>query len=121
MAPEWSDSWIALRRANANPHHDRREHGTRRVAIPFLRNEAVDIFQPDIINSGGITGVKMIADMAARYRIPIALHNVSGLMLNMASQQLAAAVFNCPRIECAAGADRIPWRRRTRSSSRTAT
>ena len=30
-------------------------------------------------------------------------------MLNMASQQLAAAVFNCPRIECAAGADRIPW------------
>jgi L-alanine-DL-glutamate epimerase-like enolase superfamily enzyme len=69
----------------------------------------VDIFQPDIVNSGGITGVKMIADLAARYRIPIALHNVSGLMLNMASQQLAAAVFNCPRIECAVGADRIPW------------
>ena len=51
----------------------------------------------------------MIADLAAHYRIPIALHNVSGLMLNMASQQVAAAVFNCPRIECAAGADRIPW------------
>jgi L-alanine-DL-glutamate epimerase-like enolase superfamily enzyme len=30
-------------------------------------------------------------------------------MLNMASQQLAAAVFDCPRMECAAGADRIPW------------
>jgi len=41
--------------------------------------------------------------------LPIALHNVSGLMLNMASQQLAAAVFDCPRIECAAGADRIRW------------
>ena len=78
-------------------------------AIPFLNNQAVDIFQPDIINSGGITGVKMIADLAGRYRIPIALHNVSGLMLNMASQQLAAAVFNCPRIECSAGADRIQW------------
>jgi len=53
--------------------------------------------------------VKMIADLAARYRIPIALHNVSGLMLNLASQQLAAAVFNCPRIECAAGADKFQW------------
>jgi galactonate dehydratase len=30
-------------------------------------------------------------------------------MLNMASQQLAAAVFNCPRIECASGADRFQW------------
>ncbi|HTC84158.1 MAG TPA: enolase C-terminal domain-like protein, partial [Rhizomicrobium sp.] len=35
------------------------------------------------------------------YRIPIALHNVSGLLLNMASQQVAAATFNCPRIEMA--------------------
>jgi galactonate dehydratase len=43
----------------------------------------------------------MIADLAGRYRIPIALHNVSGLLLNMASQQVAAATFNCPRIEMA--------------------
>ena len=56
---------------------------------------------PDIVNSGGITGVRMIADLAARYRIPIALHNVSGLLLNMASQQVAAATFNCPRMEMA--------------------
>jgi galactonate dehydratase len=43
----------------------------------------------------------MIAQLAARYRIPIALHNVSGLLLNMASQQVAAATFNCPRMEMA--------------------
>src|SRR5678816_4767088 len=43
----------------------------------------------------------MIAALAARYRVPIALHNVSGLFLNMASQQVAAATFNCPRIEMA--------------------
>jgi galactonate dehydratase len=76
-------------------------------AVPFLERQAVDIFQPDIINSGGITGVKTIADVAARYRIPIALHNVSGLLMNMASQQLAAAVFNCPRIECSRAATRL--------------
>jgi hypothetical protein len=107
LAPEWS-----LRRATRLPIMTGENMELAEWVIPFLHNQAVDIFQPDIINSGGITGVKMIADLAARYRIPIALHNVSGLMLNMASQQLAAAVFNCPRIECAAGAagaDRIQW------------
>ncbi|HYW45768.1 MAG TPA: mandelate racemase/muconate lactonizing enzyme family protein [Bryobacteraceae bacterium] len=109
LAPEWSDSWTALRRATRVPIMTGENMELAEWAIPFLQNQAVDIFQPDIINSGGITGVKMIADLAARYRIPIALHNVSGLMLNLASQQLAAAVFNCPRIECAAGADKFQW------------
>ena len=109
LAPEWSESWMALRRATRLPIMTGENMELAEWAMPFLQNQAVDIFQPDIINSGGITGVKMIADLAARYRIPVALHNVSGLMLNMASQQLAAAIFNCPRIECAAGADRIPW------------
>jgi galactonate dehydratase len=109
LAPEWSEGWMALRRATRLPIMTGENMELAEWAIPFLQNQAVDIFQPDIINSGGITGVKMIADLAGRYRIPIALHNVSGLMLNMASQQLAAAVFNCPRIECSAGADRIQW------------
>jgi L-alanine-DL-glutamate epimerase-like enolase superfamily enzyme len=109
LAPEWSESWMALRRATRIPIMTGENMELAEWAIPFLQSQAVNIFQPDIINSGGITGVKMIADLAARYRIPIALHNVSGLMLNMASQQLAAAVFNCPRIECAVGADRIQW------------
>ena len=109
LAPEWSESWMALRRQTRVPIMTGENMELAEWSIPFLQNQAVDIFQPDIINSGGITGVKMIADLAARYRIPIALHNVSGLLLNMASQQLAAAVFNCPRIECGMGADRIQW------------
>ena len=47
-------------------------------------------------------GTKRIADLAALYRIPISLHNVSGLILNMASQQFSAAIFNCPLMECSA-------------------
>jgi L-alanine-DL-glutamate epimerase-like enolase superfamily enzyme len=109
LAPEWSEGWLALRRSTRLPIMTGENMELAEWAIPFLNQQAVDIFQPDIINSGGITGVKMIADLAARYRIPIALHNVSGLLLNLASQQLAAAVFNCPRIECAAGADRFRW------------
>jgi galactonate dehydratase len=109
LAPEWSEGWLALRRSTRLPIMTGENMELAEWAIPFLNNGAVDIFQPDIINSGGITGVKMIADLAAHYRIPIALHNVSGLLLNLASQQLAAAVFNCPRMECAAGADRFKW------------
>jgi len=109
LAPEWSDGWMALRRATHLPIMTGENMELGEWAIPFLNNQAVDIFQPDIINSGGITGVKMIADLAALYRVPIALHNVSGLLLNLASQQVAAAVFDCPRIECAAGADKFRW------------
>ena len=109
LAPAWSEGWMALRRATKVPIMTGENMELAEWAIPFLENQAVDIFQPDIINSGGITGTKMIGELAGRYRIPIALHNVSGLLLNMASQQLAAALFNCPRIECGRGADRIPW------------
>ena len=109
LAPEWSEGWTALRRSTRIPIMTGENMELAEWALPFLNNQAVDIFQPDIINSGGITGVKMIADLAAHYRVPIALHNVSGLMLNLASQQLAAAVFNCPRIECATGADKFKW------------
>ena len=40
--------------------------------------------------------------------MPICLHNVSGLLLNLASQQFTAAIHNAPRMECARGANRSP-------------
>ena len=101
LQPGWSEGWLALRRATKLSIMTGENMELAEWAVPFLENQAVNIFQPDIINSGGITGARMIADLAGRYRIPIALHNVSGLLLNMASQQVAAATFNCPRIEMA--------------------
>jgi L-alanine-DL-glutamate epimerase-like enolase superfamily enzyme len=109
LAPAWSEGWNALRRATTLPIMTGENMELAEWAIPFLENQAVNIFQPDIVNSGGITGAKMIADTAAHYRVPIALHNVSGLLLNLASQQVAAAVFNCPRIECAHRAVDFKW------------
>lgn len=101
LQPEWSEDWMALRRATKLAIMTGENMELAEWAVPFLQNQAVNIFQPDIVNSGGITGARMIAALAAEYRIPIALHNVSGLLLNMASQQVAAATFNCPRIEMA--------------------
>ena len=101
--------WLALRRSTRLPIMTGENMELPEQALPFLQSQAVDCLQPDIVLSGGITGTKRIADLAALYRIPVTLHNVSGLLLNAASQQLAAAIFNCPRIECTRGATALSW------------
>jgi L-alanine-DL-glutamate epimerase-like enolase superfamily enzyme len=108
LAPAFSESWLALRRSTRLPLMTGENIELAENAMPFLQHQAVDCLQPDLINSGGITGTKIIADLAALYRIPVCLHNVSGYVLNMASQQWSAAVFNCPMMECTRDADRAP-------------
>ena len=51
--------------------------------------------------------VKVIADLASLYRIPVCLHNVWGYGLHMASLQFSAATFNCPLMECTRNADQV--------------
>ena len=105
IAPAFSEGWLALRRATRLPLMTGENIELAEQALPFLQHQVVDALQPDLINSGGITGTKLIADIAALHRIPISLHNVSGLGLNMASQQWSAAIFNCPLMECTRNAD----------------
>ncbi len=100
IAPAYSDAWAALRRAARVPLLTGENIELPEGALPFLQHQAVDCLQPDLINSGGISGVKIIAEIAALYRIPVMLHNVSGYVLSMASQQVSAALFNCPMLEC---------------------
>jgi galactonate dehydratase len=108
LSPHYSESWLALRRSTRLPMMTGENIELAEHALPFLLNQAVDMLQPDLVNSGGITGVKVIADLAALFRIPISLHNVRGLALNLASQQFSAAVFNCPLMECRRTADHAP-------------
>jgi L-alanine-DL-glutamate epimerase-like enolase superfamily enzyme len=105
LTETFSESWLALRRSTRLPLSTGENLELVEGALPFLQNQAIDMLQPDLINSGGITGVKILADAAAHYRIPICLHNVSGHVLNMASQQFSAAHFNCPWMECVRNAD----------------
>ena len=106
LAPAYSEAWLALRRSTRLPIMTGENIALPEQALPFLLNQAVDTLQPDLINAGGITGTKIIADLAALYRIPVCCHNVSGYLLNMASQQFSAAVFNCPLMECRGDADK---------------
>jgi len=105
LPPNFSESWMALRRSTRLPISTGENMELIEMAMPFLENQAVNMLQPDLINSGGITGTKIIADLAAHYRVPVCLHNVSGLALNMASQQFSAAHFNCPWMECTRTSD----------------
>jgi L-alanine-DL-glutamate epimerase-like enolase superfamily enzyme len=108
LMPAYSESWLALRRSTRLPIMTGEKIELAENALPFLQHQAVDCLQPDLANSGGITGVKLIADLAALYRIPVCLHNVSGYLLHMASLQWSAAVFNCPLMECRRNADQAP-------------
>ena len=103
IAPQFSESWLALRRATRLPLLTGENLELVEQFLPFLQHQAVNTLQPDIINAGGITATKRIADLAAIYRIPVCMHNVNGLILAMASQQLSAAIFNCPLMECKRG------------------
>jgi galactonate dehydratase len=108
LAVGFSESWMALRRSSRIPILTGEDLELIEDARPFIERQAVDFLQPDLLQSGGITGVKVIADLAASYRMPICLHNVSGLLLNLASQQFSAAIHNAPMMECARGSDQAP-------------
>lgn len=109
LQPGFSENWLALRRTTRIPIMTGENLELPEAALPFLQHQAVDCLQPDIISSGGITGTRAIAQLAALYRTPVTLHNVSGLLLNAASQQLGATIFDCPRIECSHRAARLEW------------
>lgn len=106
LAPAYSEAWLALRRSTRLPLLAGENIELPEGAMPFILNQAVDTLQPDLINAGGITGTKILADIAALYRIPVCLHNVTSWALDMASQQWSAAVANCPMMECRRTANR---------------
>ena len=70
---------------------------------PFLENAAADILHPDLVYAGGITGTKRIANFAAMYRIPVALHNVGHLVNTLAAAHFGCSVQNFYRSESRLG------------------
>lgn len=94
VAPKWledplpvpfSDSWVTLKRECHVPLLTGEKLEMPHGFYPFLKNQAVDFVYPDIAFCGGLTGITKIATLAALYRIPVATHNVGGILLTMAS------------------------------------
>jgi len=65
--------------------------------FPFyelIKQEAVDVLQPDICNAGGITELKKIAAIAEAQHLSMAPHNTNSPVGTVASFHLAAAMPN---------------------------
>ena len=70
-------------------------HGVR----PFLERQAVDILQCDVVNCGGITGLKKIAALAEAHYVGMAPHNPNGPVATMINLQFAASIPNYYMLE----------------------
>jgi L-alanine-DL-glutamate epimerase-like enolase superfamily enzyme len=81
-------------------------HGVRE----FVERNAVDILQCDIVNCGGITGMKKIAAMAEAHSIGLAPHNPNGPVATMINLQFAASIPNFYQLETIGSeADALIW------------
>lgn len=61
---------------------------------PFLENHSIQVIQPDLGNTGGISEGKKICDMAHVYDIPVQMHICGGPIATAAALQLEAVIPN---------------------------
>jgi L-alanine-DL-glutamate epimerase-like enolase superfamily enzyme len=103
LNPPFSEAWMALRRSTRVPLLTGEKLEMVRGFKPFLDNQAVDFIHPDLAFAGGITGARKIADYAAQFRTPVALHNVGSLVLTYANAHFGASIHNFYRSESQLG------------------
>jgi galactonate dehydratase len=60
--------------------------------IAYLQNGCIDILQPDVGHTGGITQLKKIATLAEAYHVPLAPHNTCSELGLSASIHVAASI-----------------------------
>ncbi len=60
--------------------------------IAYLQNGCIDILQPDVGQTGGISQVKKIATLAEAYHVPLAPHNTCSELGLTASLHVAASI-----------------------------
>jgi galactonate dehydratase len=105
LNPAFSEAWMALRRSTRVPLLTGEKLEMVRGFKPFVDNQAVDIIHPDLAFAGGFTGTRKIADYAALFRMPVALHNVGSLVLTYANAHFGASIQNFYRSESQLGRD----------------
>jgi galactonate dehydratase len=60
--------------------------------LPYLENRCIDVVQPDVAHTGGITQMKKIATLAEAYFVPLAPHCTTSSLGATASLHVAAAI-----------------------------
>jgi galactonate dehydratase len=60
--------------------------------LPYLQHQAIDVLQPDVAHTGGITQMKKIAVLAEAYFTPLAPHCTTSPLGASASLHVAASI-----------------------------
>ncbi|MBX3065092.1 MAG: mandelate racemase/muconate lactonizing enzyme family protein [Anaerolineae bacterium] len=68
-------------------------------ATQLLSKQAVAIYQPDVVNCGGLAQARKMAAVAEGYYVGVAPHNPNGPMCTAASVHLAASIPNFTILE----------------------
>jgi galactonate dehydratase len=75
--------------------------------MAYLHNDAIDVLQPDVAHTGGVTQMKKIATLAEAYTVPLAPHCTTSPLGATASLHVAASIPLLLIHETAPGA--IQW------------
>lgn len=67
---------------------------TRWAYLKFFEDRSLSLVQPDLANTGGITEIKKISDMAQCYDIGVQIHVCGGPIANAASLHVETAIPN---------------------------
>src|SRR5262249_3379391 len=60
--------------------------------LPYLQNNCIDVLQPDVAHTGGITSMKKIATLAEAFFVPLAPHCTTSPLGATASLHVAASI-----------------------------
>jgi galactonate dehydratase len=71
--------------------------------LPYLHERAIDVLQPDVAHTGGITQMKKIAVLAEAYSVPLAPHCTTSPLGATASLSVGASIPNLLIHETAPG------------------
>ena len=94
VPPENAEVLVQVQQSTAVPIAAGERWATLHGVRPFLERRAVDILQCDLVNCGGITGLKKIAALAEAHYVGMAPHNPNGPVATMMNLQFAAAIPN---------------------------
>jgi galactonate dehydratase len=94
VPPEGVEELCMVQRESAIPIAAGERWATIYGVRPFLEKHAVDILQCDIVNCGGMTGMKRIAALAEAHYVGMAPHNPNGPVATMINLQYAATIPN---------------------------
>jgi galactonate dehydratase len=94
VPPENPEALVIVHRETSIPIAAGERWATIYGVRPFVEKHAVDLLQCDLVNCGGLTGMKKIAALAEAHYIGMAPHNPNGPLATVMNLHFAATIPN---------------------------